>query len=120
MSGTPTGDSTYPGKSGLSKYEVEQVRAHGPAPSWFEPWATRVVMFPDVVDEPYGVIHLHAEASDVFTWPTRDGLSRGLDALYRAHTKCHQCQGVLYFTADVPRLRLVADPSDSDDEGSDQ
>jgi hypothetical protein len=111
------GAALYPSKAGLSKFEAEQVRDHGPNPTWFEPWAQHVVLFPGVAPEPYGLIHLHDDQSDVSTWSSADGLSRGLDALYRAHTDCDGCQGVLYFALDEPtRFRVVLQLDDDDEE----
>ncbi len=108
--------SLYPGKAGLSKFEAQHVRDHGPSPSWFAPWAQHVALFPGVAPEPYGIIHLHGDQSDVATWSDLDGLGRGLDALYRSHVECEGCQGVLYFRADEPRLRIVIELDDEDPE----
>lgn len=106
----------YPSKPGLSKFETEQVRDHGPNPTWFEPWATHVVLFPGVVSEPFGIIHSHGDQSDVSTWPDQDGLNRGLDALWRSHSECDECQGVLYFASDEPtHLQIVIEQDDEED-----
>ncbi|QNE47571.1 hypothetical protein F1C58_12115 [Glaciihabitans sp. INWT7] len=111
MSGAPQ----YPGRpNGLSKFEAEQVRDHGPDPKWLEPWAQHVVLFPGVTPEPYGLMHLHGDQSDVSTWGDQDGLSRGLDAMYRSHTQCDDCGGVLYFALDEPRLRAVIELDDEE------
>lgn len=111
-----TGVALYPSKAGLSKFEVEQVRDHGPDPKWFEPWAQHVVLFPGVAPEPYGLIHLHGDQSDVATWSSADGLNWGLDALYRSDTQCEDCGGVLYFALDEPHLRAVIELDDEDED----
>ncbi|WP_104192913.1 hypothetical protein [Cryobacterium sp. Y82] len=112
-----SGALLYPSKTGLSKFEAEEVRDHGPSPKWFKPWAQHVVLFLGVTAEPYGLIHIHGDQSDVSTWGDQDGLSRGLDALYRAHSNCDGCQGVLYFALDEPtRFRVVLEPDDEDEE----
>lgn len=113
MSGVPL----YPSKAWpLSKLDAEQVRDHGPDPKWLEPWAQHVVLFPGVTSEPYGLVHMHGDQSDVSTWGDQDGLNRGLDALYRSHTQRDDCGGVLYFALDDPGLRAVIELDDEDEE----
>ena len=113
-----TGAPLYPSKVGLSKFEAEQVRDHGPSPAWFQPWAQHVVLFPGVAPESYGLIHIHGDQSDVSTWNDQDGLSRGLEALWRSHSECDGCQGVLCFALDEPRLRMVIEADEDDQEPS--
>ena len=110
------GAALYPSKAGLSKFEVEQVRDHGPNPKWFEPWAQHVVLFPGVVEQVYGLIHIHGDQSDVSTWGNPVGLSRGLDDLWRAHADCDDCGGVLFFALDEPSLRVVIELDDEDED----
>jgi hypothetical protein len=107
----------YPSKAGpLSKLEAEQVHNHGPNPTWFEPWAQHVVLFPGVVEQVYGLIHVHGDQSDVSTWDNPVGLSHGLDDLWRVHADCGDCGGVLYFALDEPSLRAVIELDDEDEE----
>jgi hypothetical protein len=112
-----SGAPLYPSKAGpLPKLEAEQVRDHGPNPKWFEPWAQHVVLFPGVVEQVYGLIHIHGDQSDVSTWDNPDGLRRGLDDLWRMHADCEGCQGVLYFALDEPHLRAVIELDDEPEE----
>ena len=111
------GAALYPSKAGpLSKLEAELVRDQGPSPKWFEPWAQHVVLFPGVVEQVYGLIHIHGDQSDVSTWDNPVGLSRGLDDLWRVHADCDDCGGVLYFALDGPSLRVVIELDDEDEE----
>lgn len=115
----------YPSRRVLSKPEAMRVLQSGPDPKWFEPWAEHGVLFPGVAKRRYGYIHVHGSPEslecDVATWDSREGLSWGLEALYKRHSRCDQCQGVLYFAPDEPlRLRLLVEVDDLDDEEADQ
>ena len=112
-----SGTALYPSKPGpLSKLEAELARDHGPNPKWFEPWAQHIVLFPGVVEQVYGLIHIHGDQSDVSTWGNPEGLRHGLDDLWGVHADCDDCGGALYFALDAPSLRVVIDLDDEDEE----
>jgi hypothetical protein len=123
----------YPGKRSLSDIDAQRVLQSGPDPKWFEPWAERGVHLSNATSHGYGYFHVYSIAGsfqyDFAAWPTEEGLSLGLDALYHHHTgrgfqedrtypRCEDCQGVMYFMPDEPlRLRLVIEQDDEDEAG---
>lgn len=115
----------YPSKRGLSKPEAMRVLSNGPDAKWFEPWAKHALLFPGLTQRSYGYIHVRGSQEslhcDVATWDSREGLNWGLEALYKRHSGCTECQGVLYFAPVEPlRLRLVVEVDDLGDEEADQ
>lgn len=113
----------YPSKRHLTRSEAMDVLRHGPDPKWFEPWAEHGVVLPGVTERKfrYGYVHMSGGTNDVRMFLDREGLSWGLEALHKEHSKCDECQGLFYFGPDEPlRLRMVIEADDSDDEEADQ
>jgi hypothetical protein len=114
-------EESYPSKQWLSRSEAMHVLKDGPLPKWFEPWAAHGVLFAGLTEHGYGYVHVHGSGGalqcDVATWTTQDGLNWGLQDLHMSHSRCDECQGVLYFAPDEPlRLRLVVEVDDEEDD----
>ncbi len=82
-------------------------------------------MLPGLAEHGYGYIHTHGGQEsfqcDVATWASQEGLNWGLEALHKSHSRCDECQGVLYFMPDEPlRLRLLVEEDDLDEEEVDK
>jgi hypothetical protein len=127
----------YPGKRSLSEAEAQRVLQSGaPEPEWFEPWAERGVHLSKATARDYGYFHVYSIAGsfqyDFASWPTKGGLARGLETLWHHHIgrglqedpgypRCEECQGVMYFMPDeLPKLRLVVELDDPEDEEEDE
>lgn len=122
----------FPGKQSLTEVEAAHSLQRGPDLKWFEPWATRVIDMTGVNRGQYGYVHVYMRNGgfrvDSASWPTEEGLARGLEDLWRDHggeglrsdpsyPRCDDCLGVSYFVADEePRLRAVIEPDGEGEE----
>lgn len=99
--------------------------------SGFEPWATRVVDMTGVNRGSWGYVHAYTRDGafrvDSASWPTKDGLVRGMTSLWNDHEGtgtredptyplCTDCHGVQFFTDEAPRLRVVIETGEDDTE----
>lgn len=109
--------ANYPGKRVLTWAEAESVLRHGPLPAWFQPWAERGVILPGLTRHGYGYLHVYSVDGsfqyDFAAWADQEGLNWGLESLYKGHSRCDDCRGVLYFVPDQPlKLRIVIEKDD--------